>query len=93
MVSRTDGGRSGRAGFERVCIRDTARIQVVLIGDKIHSLVRAGNFLSDHTRPSHKNWSVVGRLSGVNEALLKTDWYIKVVIKRSQTLDKIRDIL
>ena len=28
-----DGDRSGRAGFERGCIRDTARIQRVLIGD------------------------------------------------------------
>ena len=27
------GGRSGRAGFERGCIRDTARIQRLLIGD------------------------------------------------------------
>ena len=34
LVSRKDGGRSGRAGFERGCIRDTARIQRVLIGDR-----------------------------------------------------------
>ena len=27
-------GRSGRAGIERGCIRDTARIQRVLIGDR-----------------------------------------------------------
>ena len=27
-------GRSGRAGFERGCIRDTARIQRALIGDR-----------------------------------------------------------
>ena len=62
------GGRSGRAGFERGCIRDTARIQRLLIGDPgyIHFSIRAGNFLPDHTRPSHKNcsayvggWSVV----------------------------------
>ena len=34
LVSRKNGGRSGRAGFERGCIRDTAQIQRVLIGDK-----------------------------------------------------------
>ena len=33
-VSRKDGGRSGRAGFGRGCIRDTAGIQWVLIGDR-----------------------------------------------------------
>ena len=31
LVSRKDGCRSGRAGFERGCIRDTARM---LIGDR-----------------------------------------------------------
>ena len=34
LVSLKDGGRSGRAGFERGCIRDTARIQRGLIGDR-----------------------------------------------------------
>ena len=34
LVSRKDGVRSGRAGFERGCIRDTARIHRVLIGDR-----------------------------------------------------------
>ena len=34
LVSRKDADRSGRAGFERGCIRDTARIQRVLIGDR-----------------------------------------------------------
>ena len=34
LVSRKSGDRSGRAGFERGCIRDTARIQRVLIGDR-----------------------------------------------------------
>ena len=34
LVSRKDGGRSGRAVFERGCIRDTARIQRGLIGDR-----------------------------------------------------------
>ena len=33
MVSRKDGCRSGRAGFERGCIRDTAQIQG-FIGDR-----------------------------------------------------------
>ena len=33
-VSRKDGCRSGRAGFERRCIRDTARIQRGLIWDR-----------------------------------------------------------
>ena len=39
LVSRKDGGRSGRAGFERGCIRDTAQIQRGLIGDRyaLHS--------------------------------------------------------
>ena len=34
MVSRKNGGRSGRAGFERGCIRDTARVQRGLIEDR-----------------------------------------------------------
>ena len=34
FVSRKDVGRSGRAGFERGCIRDTARIQCMLIGNR-----------------------------------------------------------
>ena len=34
LVSRKDGGRSGRAGFERGGIRDTARVQRVLVGDR-----------------------------------------------------------
>ena len=34
LVSRKDGCKSGRAGFERGCIRDTARIQRGLIGDR-----------------------------------------------------------
>ena len=49
-------GRSGRARFERGCIRNTARIQRLLIED-IRSSIKAGNFLPDHTRPSHKNRS------------------------------------
>ena len=33
---------------------------------KVHSLIRAGNFFPDHTRPSHKNWSAsVGGRSAV----------------------------
>ena len=34
LVSRKDGCRSGRAVFERGCIRDTARIQRWFIGDR-----------------------------------------------------------
>ena len=34
LVSRKDRGRSGRVEFERGCIRDTARIQRVLIGER-----------------------------------------------------------
>ena len=34
LVSRKDGGRSGRARFELVCVRDTAQIQQVLIEDR-----------------------------------------------------------
>ena len=57
--------RSRRARFERGCIRDTVRLQQLLIGD-IRSSIRAGNFLPDHTRPSHKNWSAfVGGWSAV----------------------------
>ena len=39
LVSRKDGCRSGRAGFERGCIRDTAQIQRGFIGDRyaLHS--------------------------------------------------------
>ena len=59
LISRNDGGWSGRAGFERGCIRDTARIQRVFIGDQIPSSIRVGNVLPDHTRPSHKNMSAL----------------------------------
>ena len=34
LFSRKDRGRSERAGFERGCTRDTARIQRGLIGDR-----------------------------------------------------------
>ena len=34
LVIRKDGGRSGRTGFKRGCIRNIARIQRVLIGDR-----------------------------------------------------------
>ena len=34
LVSRKDGCRSRTAGFERGCIRDTARVQRGLIGDR-----------------------------------------------------------
>ena len=58
MVSRKDGSWPGRAGFERGYIRDTARVRRVDRG-YIRSSIKAGNFLPDHTRPSHKNWSAL----------------------------------
>ena len=59
-------GRSGRAGFERGCIRDTARIQRGFIGDRYALQSERVIFLPDHTRPSHKNWSgMSGGWSGV----------------------------
>ena len=66
LVSRKDGCRSGRVGFERGCIRDTARIQRGLIGDRYALQSERVFFLPDHTRPSHKNWSgMSGDWSGV----------------------------
>ena len=59
LVSRKDRCRSGWAVFERRCIRDTARIQRVLIGDRYALQSERVNFLPDHTRPSHKNWSAL----------------------------------
>ena len=44
LVSPRDRGRSRRAGFERGCIRYTARIQCWLIGDK-YALQSFGHIL------------------------------------------------
>ena len=64
-------GRSGRAGFERGCIRDTARIQRVLIGDR-YALQSEGvifyPIIPDQAIKIGRHWSGVGRLSGVNVA-------------------------
>ena len=66
LVNRNDGSRSGRAGSERGCIRDTAQIRRGLIGDRYALQSKRVIFLPDHTRPSHKNWSaLVGSWSAV----------------------------
>ena len=73
MVSRKDGGRSGRAGFERRCIRDTARIQRMLIGDRYALQSERVIFypiIPDQGIKFGRHWSQVGRLSGVNVALV-----------------------
>ena len=71
MVSRKDGGRSGRARFERGCIRDTSRIKRVLIGD-IYALqserVIFYPIIPDQAIKIERHLSGVGRLSGVNVA-------------------------
>ena len=72
LVSRKNGSRSGRAGFERGCIGDTARTQRVLIGDRyaLHSeRVIFYPIIPDQAIKVGRHWSVVGRLSGVNVAL------------------------
>ena len=72
LVSRKDGGRSGRAGFERGCIRDTARIQRVLIGDRYALQSERVIFypiIPDQAIKIGRHWAGVGRLSGVNVAL------------------------
>ena len=75
LVSRKDGGRSGRAGFERVCIRDTARIQRVLIGGR-YALRSEGvifyPIIPDQAIKLGRERAGVGRASGVNVALVGT---------------------
>ena len=61
LVRRKEGDRSGRAGFESGCNRDTARI--LLIGDR-YALQSERVIMPDHTRPSHEIWSaLVGKWS------------------------------
>ena len=72
LVSRTDGDKSGRAGFERGCIRDTAWIQRELIGDR--NALQSERVIFYPIKPNQaikigRYWSYVGRLSGVNVAL------------------------
>ena len=65
------GGRSGRAGFERGCIRDTARIQRLLIGDIYPFQSERVIFypiIHDQAIKIGRHLSGVGRLSGVNVA-------------------------
>ena len=72
LVGQKDGCRSGRAGFERVCIRDTARIQRGLIGDRYalqSERVISYPIILDQAIKIGRHWSGVGRLSGVNVAL------------------------
>ena len=82
MVSRKDGVRSGRAGFERGCIRDTSRIQRVLIRDRYALRSERVIFypiIPDQAIKIGRYWSGVGRLPGVNVALalfLKQRFYI-----------------
>ena len=75
LVSRKNGGRSGRAGFERGCIRDTARIQRVLIGDRYALQSERVIFcpiIPDQAIKIGRHRSGVDRLSGVNVALKMT---------------------
>ena len=62
---------SGRAGFERGCLRDTARIQRLLIGD-IYTFqserVIFYPIIPDQAIKIGRHLSGVGRLSGVNVA-------------------------
>ena len=60
LVSRKNGGRSGRARFERGCIRDTARIQWVLIGDRYALQSERVIFypiITDHAIKIARHWS------------------------------------
>ena len=73
MVSLKNGDRSGRAGFERGCIRDTAQIQRVLIGDRyaLQSVrVIFYPIIPDQAIKIGRHWSGVGRLSGVNVCII-----------------------
>ena len=72
LVSRKNGGRSERAGVERGCIRDTARVQRVLIGDRYALQSERVIFypiIPDQAIKIGRQWSGVGRLSGVNATL------------------------
>ena len=62
---------------------------------KIRSSIRAGNFLPDHTRSSHKNWSAlvgVGRLSGVNVALHVGLGYLMTEVTEDRRSRKAKDL-
>ena len=79
LVSRKDGGRSGRAGFERGCIRDTARTQRVLIGDRYALQSERVIFypiIPDQAIKISREWAGVGRASGVNVALVRLHMYV-----------------
>ena len=71
LFSRKNGDRSGRTGFERGCIRDTARMQRALIGDRYALQSERVIFypiIPDQAIKIGRHWSGVGRLSGVNVA-------------------------
>ena len=73
LVSRKDRCRSGIAGFERGCINHTAWIQRGLIGDRYALQSERVIFypiIPDQAMKIGRHWSGVGRLSGVNVALL-----------------------
>ena len=89
LVSRKNGGRSGRAGFERGCIRDTARIQRALIGDRYalqSERVIFNPIIPDQAIKIGRHWSGVGRLSGVNVALQMYDMNRIDIMKITLTL-------
>ena len=72
LVSRKGGCRLGRAGFERGCIRDTARIQRGFIGDRYALQSERVIFypiIPDQAIKIGREWAGVGRASGVNVAL------------------------
>ena len=71
LVRMKDGCWSGRAGSERGCIRDTARIQRGLIGDRYALQSERVIFypiIPDQAIKIGRHWAGVGRLSGVNVA-------------------------
>ena len=76
-ISQPEGrGRLGRSGFERGCIRDTARIQRMLIGDRYALQSERVIFypiIPDQAIKIDRHWSGVGRLSDVNVALNVSD--------------------
>ena len=77
LVSRKDGCRSGRAGFERGCIRDTARTQRGFIGDRYALQPERVIFypiIPDQAIKIGREWAGVGRASGVNVALVTYDY-------------------
>ena len=82
LVSRKDGCRLGRAGFERGCIRDTARIQRGFIGDRYALQSERVIFypiIPDQAIRIGREWAGIGRASGVNVSLSRRDAILKLL--------------